>query len=131
MVQRVINRRLGARVRQLRRGRGWSQEELGERIGRSVDTISNVERGASSTRIDTAAQIARVLGISLSELFEFEPRPPISYDPARIELLEVLSAQPTEIVESATAMARVMIRLRVEPSSANIGTPARRAPRRR
>lgn len=66
-----MKRSFGARVQSLREARGMTQEQLAERIDRSVDTISNIERGANSTRIETAGRIAEVLGVSLPELFEF------------------------------------------------------------
>jgi transcriptional regulator with XRE-family HTH domain len=37
----------GNLVRQLRRERGWTQEELASRSGLNVTTVSNVERGAT------------------------------------------------------------------------------------
>jgi len=66
-----LKRSFGAKVQSLREARGMTQEQLAERIDRSVDTISNIERGANSTRIETAGRIAEVLGVSLPELFEF------------------------------------------------------------
>lgn len=66
-----LNHQFGQRVQQLRRLKNLTQEDLADAIGRSVDTISNIERGFSSTRLDTIAQIAKVLGVSLSEMFEF------------------------------------------------------------
>jgi len=66
-----ILRNFGAKIRRHRKQAGLTQEELAEAIGRSVDTISNIERGAASTRIGTAALIAEKLNLPLSELFEF------------------------------------------------------------
>lgn len=66
-----LKRRFGGRVQALRELAGLTQEQLAEKIDRSVDTISNIERGANSTRIETAGRIAEVLGVSLPELFEF------------------------------------------------------------
>jgi len=66
-----ILRSFGAKVRQSRKQANMTQEDLAEAVGRSVDTISNIERGAASTRIATAALIAETLNLSLSELFEF------------------------------------------------------------
>lgn len=59
----------GRRVQEFRKRKGLTQEQLAEEIGKSVDTISNIERGFSSTRIQTAAAIATALGIELRDLF--------------------------------------------------------------
>lgn len=66
-----LKRRFGGRVQALREGAGLTQEQLAEKIDRSVDTVSNIERGAYGTRIEVAGRIAEVLGVSLPELFEF------------------------------------------------------------
>jgi transcriptional regulator with XRE-family HTH domain len=72
-----LKRAFGQRVQSLREQAGLTQERLADQIGRSVDTISNIERGANSTRVETAARIAEALGVALPELFEFnvEPEP--------------------------------------------------------
>jgi transcriptional regulator with XRE-family HTH domain len=73
MSNKKLDRAFGLKIQTLRRQRGLSQEQLAEKIGRSTDTISNIERGSSSTRIESAAAIAKVLGVTLSELFDFAP----------------------------------------------------------
>jgi len=47
-----LKRRFGKRVQGLREAQGLTQEQLAARIQRSVDTVSNIERGA--TRIEVA-----------------------------------------------------------------------------
>lgn len=72
MTSHELKRLFGLRVQALRRRRNLTQEELAEAIGRSVDTVSNIERGFSSTRIETAQIIADAVGVSLAELFELD-----------------------------------------------------------
>lgn len=67
-----LKRRFGGVVQTLREAAGLTQEQLAEKIDRSVDTVSNIERGANSTRIETAGRIADALGVTLPELFEFQ-----------------------------------------------------------
>ena len=66
-----LKRAFGRRVQALREAKGLTQEDLAARIERTVDTISNIERGANSTRIETACRLAQALGVALPELFEF------------------------------------------------------------
>lgn len=70
MKQADIRKEFGLRVQFFRKEKGLTQAELAERIDRVEDTVSNIERGLSSTRIETAARIADVLGIQLSDLFD-------------------------------------------------------------
>jgi transcriptional regulator with XRE-family HTH domain len=71
MKEKDLKRLFGLRVQQLRRLKRLTQEELADAIGRSVDTVSNIERGFSSTRLETAAHLAKALDVTLPELFEF------------------------------------------------------------
>ena len=73
MNEKRFFRSFGQKIRRLRKHKGWSQERLAEAIGRSPDTISNVERGVNATRLATVLHLARALGVSIPELFETEP----------------------------------------------------------
>ena len=68
-----LRRAFGRRVQGLRDLRGLTQEQLAEAIERSVDTVSNIERGVSTPRLETARQLAEALGVGFQELFEFDP----------------------------------------------------------
>lgn len=67
-----LKRRFGRKVHGLREAKGLTQDQLASRIGRSIDTLSNVERGVSSTRIETAYQLAQALEVRLADLFDIE-----------------------------------------------------------
>ena len=66
--------RLGARVRDLRRERGWTLEHLAERSGVSRAMISKLERGEKNPTLVVAAKVAEGLGVSLSRLVGIEER---------------------------------------------------------
>lgn len=72
MVKADIKLKFGMRIRGLREAQGMTQDELAEKIGRSVDTVSNIERGVYGTRIDVAGRIATILKVSMADLFSFE-----------------------------------------------------------
>jgi transcriptional regulator with XRE-family HTH domain len=56
---------LGSRVREGRIGRHWTQNELADRIGASVDTVAKVERGDPSVALGIALEAARIVGVPL------------------------------------------------------------------
>lgn len=58
---------LGARVRELRRGRSWNLSELSKRSGIALSTLSKVENGMLSLTYDRLQQVARAFDMSLSE----------------------------------------------------------------
>jgi transcriptional regulator with XRE-family HTH domain len=59
---------VGNKVRDLRKGRGWSQQELADRAGISMQTVSNLETGRHLPGMATLSKIAGALGISLPDL---------------------------------------------------------------
>jgi transcriptional regulator with XRE-family HTH domain len=56
---------LGAQIARARRSRGWTAEELGERIGVSSRTVSKLEHGSPTVTLGTAFEAATVLGVPL------------------------------------------------------------------
>lgn len=53
----------------LRKGRGWSQDDVARLCGLTRATISNIERGSRSTSVETALALATLYGRSVEELF--------------------------------------------------------------
>jgi len=60
---------LGARVRQIRKARGWKLQTLADRTGLAVSTISKMERGEISLTYDRFMRLAQGLGLDVGELF--------------------------------------------------------------
>lgn len=71
---------LGARIRKLRTERGISQEELAFLCGTNQGHIGRIERAENNTTLDVVDSIARGLGISISELLNFEKEPELPHD---------------------------------------------------
>ena len=55
-------------VRQLRKARGWSQEQLAGEADLNRTYVGEIERGTASPSLCTAAKIAQAFGLSLSAL---------------------------------------------------------------
>ena len=73
MTNRDVQRDFGRRVSELRKRKRLTQEQLAEAIGKSSETISNIERGTSAPRFKTAARIADALSVDLTDLFVAAP----------------------------------------------------------
>jgi transcriptional regulator with XRE-family HTH domain len=65
-----LDRRIGARVHDLRTARGLTLEMLAERSGVSRSMISVIERGESSPTAALLEKLASGLGVSLASLFD-------------------------------------------------------------
>ncbi len=57
-------RRLGERIREQRRTKGMTQENLAQALDLSVAYVSLIERGGRNPPYTTVLQIARALGIT-------------------------------------------------------------------
>ncbi len=62
---------LGARIKELRRTRGLSQDRLSEKVGIDPKHLSRIEVGNSYPSFDTLERIATALGVEAKDLFEF------------------------------------------------------------
>jgi len=66
----ALSRHLGARVRRLRKERGWSLEALAGASGVSRSMLSQIEREQANPTLAVTLRIARAFGMVLGELLE-------------------------------------------------------------
>ncbi len=64
------SKQLGAIIRRARKATGLSQTELGEKAGVWQETVSRIETGQGSTRVDTILDILAALQLEI----EIRPR---------------------------------------------------------
>lgn len=62
--------KFGKRVRELRKARGWSQEEFADRCELDRTYISGIERGMRNPTLLIIACLSRNLGISLASFLD-------------------------------------------------------------
>ena len=74
---------IGRRVRTARDDAKLTQELLAERIDRSPEAVSNIERGLSLPTLDTLDRIATTLGVPLVYFLDM---PPDGLSPRRAEV---------------------------------------------
>ena len=65
-----VHKRLGRRIAELRRKRGFSQEGFAHECGFHRSYMGAVERGEKNITLAMVDKIARTLKMSLSELFK-------------------------------------------------------------
>ncbi|MDQ0678549.1 DNA-binding XRE family transcriptional regulator/quercetin dioxygenase-like cupin family protein [Arthrobacter pascens] len=65
---------IGGRVKQQRRSKGWTLDQLAEAAGVSRRMVVNVEQGAANPSVGTLLRISDALGVGLPALVEL-PRP--------------------------------------------------------
>jgi len=65
----IIQEEFGEQVRNLRKKRGWTQEELAEAAGRHWTYIGGIERGERNVTLQVVSDLAHALGVDIEELF--------------------------------------------------------------
>lgn len=60
--------KVGERIQQCRKSRGYTQEQLAEEMNVSIQMLSNVERGNKAIRIDNLVNLSRILHVSTDYL---------------------------------------------------------------
>ncbi|MBO1057403.1 MAG: helix-turn-helix transcriptional regulator [Dolichospermum sp. JUN01] len=71
MAKTNLKVKFGRRLRQIRRLKNLTQEQLAEATGISVEFVSNIERGINAPSFDTLEKLADVLNVSYVDLFDF------------------------------------------------------------
>jgi len=59
------------KIRELRKMRKLSQEELAEAVGTTRQTITSIEVGKYTASLPLAWKIARFFGLTIEEVFDF------------------------------------------------------------
>jgi len=65
-----LQKRVGMRIRKLRKERDWSQEEFADECGLHRTYMGSVERGERNLTLNSLDKIAKTLKVSLSELLK-------------------------------------------------------------
>lgn len=60
-----------SKIRELRKQRRLSQEELAEAVGTTRQTITSIEVGKYTASLPLAYKIAHYFGMSIEEVFDF------------------------------------------------------------
>lgn len=67
-----LKKQLGNKIKRLRQKRGFTQEQLAEKIGIATRTLCGIETGENFVTAETLERIFDALQVSSSELFAFD-----------------------------------------------------------
>jgi transcriptional regulator with XRE-family HTH domain len=59
------------KIKFMRESKGWTQEEMAEKLELSVNGYANIERGETDVQYSRLEKLADIFGIGLLELFSF------------------------------------------------------------
>lgn len=72
MARPDVKVQFGRRLRQLRQGRGLSQEELADNAGLDRSYVGSVERGERNISLESICKLAEALEADPAELLKFD-----------------------------------------------------------
>ncbi len=67
----TLKEKFGARLKEIRKSKNMTQENLAEITGMDIPNLSNIERGKKFVSSETLSKLAAALNVSESELFNF------------------------------------------------------------
>lgn len=104
--------RFAIRLKELRRRHELTQEQFAARIDRSVDAVSNMERGVSLPSLDTLDRIAEQFRMPLREILDWFDDPCTDPERLRLEtaLRELAGRLATSHLAIAVALLEVLVR---------------------
>ena len=84
--------KMGMRIRQVRKIRGWSQDELAKKCGISMSFLGHIERGTRIMSLETFVSICCALDADADELLWGVPHP----SEAMLELWDASDKKPEQ-----------------------------------
>lgn len=74
----TIKKLLGQRIKEVRKSRGITQEQLAEKVGIGTSNISYIENGKFAPTIENFEKIVQALDVEPYELYMFAPQKSIN-----------------------------------------------------
>ncbi|MFB5269856.1 helix-turn-helix domain-containing protein [Paenibacillus enshidis] len=102
--------RIGRKIRQYRKLKGLTQEQLAELVGTNFSYIGKIERGEYNVKIQTLEKIANALGVSLSALLSHGDYKSIDMSDTVVEAAVLLLEQSESDQRKAVEILKIMFR---------------------
>jgi transcriptional regulator with XRE-family HTH domain len=98
------------RIRVIRKRRGLTQEALAEEVERTVDAISQLERGRSLPSFETLERLALALDVPIRDFFDVGKGDDDSMQPTRLlaMILDIARGLPDKDLQMAAQLLEVV-----------------------
>ncbi len=96
--------KMGMRIRQIRKTKGWSQDTLAKKCGISMSFLGHIERGSRIMSLETFVNICGALDADADELLWGEVRP----SGALLDLWEPSGPKPDKNTDNYSIYIRIM-----------------------
>lgn len=96
--KKKTNKTIGQNIRTLRHQRGWSQEDVANRLGISIPAFSKIETGVTDVNLSRLEQIADIYEIEVVQILALESDE-VEQQPSDLSVLrKKLTDRESEIV---------------------------------
>lgn len=96
-----IKRKLGEKIKRMRKQKGLTQEQLAEIVDISSRNLSNIEVGANFPKAETLEKLLMALGVTTEELFAND------HIKSNFELIEDINFYINSVKEDHTMLERI------------------------
>lgn len=101
----------GERLRDLRRERGFTQEEVALRADITTSYYGQLERGTANPSVAMLEKICAVMGISICDIFTEDSTNLLGIDPLSMQIIHQLNGKSDEEKELILSMIKTAFRL--------------------
>lgn len=109
----------GERLRNLRRERGFTQEEVALRADITTSYYGQIERGSANPSVALLEKICAVMGISISDIFTDADTNPLNIDALSMQIIHQLNGKSDEEKELILSMIKTAFRLQNAKNTKN------------
>jgi transcriptional regulator with XRE-family HTH domain len=110
MIMSATDESFGRRLLALRKQKGWSQPELGKKLGSSGPIIGRYERGEMTPSIEVAKKLADIFGVTLDYLVDDKEMPNILQDQSMLARWREIDALDTRERERILSVVDSLVR---------------------
>ncbi|HEY9534547.1 MAG TPA: helix-turn-helix transcriptional regulator [Mucilaginibacter sp.] len=97
--KKKTNKSIGQNIRTLRHQRGWSQEDVSNRLGISIPAFSKIETGVTDINLSRLEQIADIYEIDVVHILALDTEE-VDQSPSSLSILQKkLTDRELEIVD--------------------------------
>lgn len=104
----MILQLIGARIRDIRKSKGFSQEKLGEMIDSKYSYIGRLEKGQINCSILTLEKIARALEVEIEDLFDYSPLAKYRKSKKMMEIVEMCLKRDAERLDRVITVIKMI-----------------------
>ena len=101
IVMENARKELGKRIKEIRKIKGFTQEELGEKANLNYKFIGELERGKVNVSLDSLVRISNALEIHIGDLFRKKEEPILKITVKEKSPLSKFSSQDLQLIKKA------------------------------